>query len=208
MSALKTETTNERLILEAAEDEFITKGYNGAKTTEIAKKAGVTHAMLHYYYRTKENLFQKVFQEKVRMIANSFEVIFDDSLPLETIIRTFVEKHFDFVMENEGLVNFVYNEVKANKENSILLRNILLSKMTYVFGHFEKIIESEVSKGTIKPIKAMDLFANIISLNLASSMFFSISGIIGSVHGFGYSEDLLKQRRENNVQFILFSLRA
>ena len=63
MSALKTETTKERLILEAAEDEFITKGYNGAKTTEIAKKAGVTHAMLHYYYRTTENLFQKVFRE-------------------------------------------------------------------------------------------------------------------------------------------------
>lgn len=208
MSALKTETTNEKLILEAAEEEFITKGYNGAKTTEIARKAGVTHAMLHYYFRTKENLFQKVFQEKVRMIANSFEVIFDDNLPLETIVRTFVEKHFDFVMKNEGLVNFVYNEVKANKENSILLRNILMTKMTYIFGHFEKVIEREISKGTIKPIKAMDLFSNIISLNLASSMFFSITGIIGSVHEFEYSEDLLKQRRENNVQFILFSLKA
>lgn len=45
---------NEQLILEAAEEEFLTKGYDGARTTSIARKAGVSHAMLHYYYRTKK----------------------------------------------------------------------------------------------------------------------------------------------------------
>ena len=62
---MKEETSNtEQSILKAAEKEFLKKGFSGSKTTEIAKEAGVTHAMLHYYFRTKENLFNKVFEEK------------------------------------------------------------------------------------------------------------------------------------------------
>ncbi|MDR2914521.1 MAG: TetR/AcrR family transcriptional regulator [Tannerella sp.] len=199
---------NEQLILKAAEEEFISKGYSGAKTTVIAQKAGVTHAMLHYYYRTKENLFKKVFQEKVYIIANSFEGIFDENLPFEEIVKAFVEKHFDFVMNNRGLVSFVYNEVRSNKENSQLLREILLSKMLHVFNRFETIIDREVAKGTIRAIKPMELFMNIITLNLSTSLFFSISGIVGTFNDPEQDEDLLKRKREDNVRLVLYSLRA
>ena len=62
---MKEETSNtEQSILKSAEKEFLKKGFSGSKTTEIAKEAGVTHAMLHYYFRTKENLFNKVFSKK------------------------------------------------------------------------------------------------------------------------------------------------
>ena len=50
----------ETRILEAAEKEFFEKGYAGARTTSIAEAAGVTHAMLHYYFRTKDNLFERI----------------------------------------------------------------------------------------------------------------------------------------------------
>ena len=50
----------EQAILEAAEREFIAKGFAGARTTSIAEAAGVTHAMLHYYFRTKEQLFERI----------------------------------------------------------------------------------------------------------------------------------------------------
>ena len=54
----------EQAILQAAETEFLDKGFALAKTTEIAKQAGVTHAMLHYYYRTKENCSSGFFKRK------------------------------------------------------------------------------------------------------------------------------------------------
>ena len=70
---MKEETSNtEQSILKAAEKEFLKKGFSGSKTTEIAKEAGVTHAMLHYYFRTKENLFNKVFEEKAKQLADTF----------------------------------------------------------------------------------------------------------------------------------------
>ncbi|MBQ2779515.1 MAG: helix-turn-helix transcriptional regulator, partial [Bacteroidaceae bacterium] len=43
--------SKEQQILAAAEQEFLTRGYDGARTTSIAQAAGVTHAMLHYYFR-------------------------------------------------------------------------------------------------------------------------------------------------------------
>lgn len=61
------ETTTEQLILEAAEAEFLEKGYGKARTTEIARRAGVNHSMLHYYFRTKENLFEVMFQKKPKV---------------------------------------------------------------------------------------------------------------------------------------------
>ena len=206
---MKTETVNEKLIQEAAEEEFLSKGYAGAKTTSIARKAGVTHAMLHYYYRTKENLFQKVFQEKVQMIANSFEVIFDEALPFEEIIKSFIEKHFDFLIQNPGLINFVQNEIRVNKENGIILRNILFAKMNYIFNRFEKILDKEISEGTIKPIKPIELFTNILSLNLSTAIIISITGeMIMFNQDFKPDDIFLKQRKENNVQYILYSLRV
>lgn len=54
----------EYLILQAAEREFMSKGFAGARTTSIAEAAGVTHAMFHYYFRTKEKLFDRIIAEK------------------------------------------------------------------------------------------------------------------------------------------------
>ena len=57
MGSQKNANDTEVRILQAAEKEFLEKGYAGAKTTDIAAAAGVTHAMLHYYFRTKDKLF-------------------------------------------------------------------------------------------------------------------------------------------------------
>ncbi len=60
---MKENDTEER-ILKAAETEFFTKGFDGARTTSIAERAGVTHAMLHYYFRSKALLFERVVNQR------------------------------------------------------------------------------------------------------------------------------------------------
>lgn len=67
---MKTKDT-ESEILKAAEQEFMLKGFDGTKTTSIAHAAGVTHAMLHYYFRTKEQLFERILTEKVQLMSES-----------------------------------------------------------------------------------------------------------------------------------------
>ena len=70
----------EQAILEAAEREFIVKGFAGARTTSIAEAAGVTHAMLHYYFRTKEQLFERILDEKMRLMGESVLAAFGQPL--------------------------------------------------------------------------------------------------------------------------------
>ena len=91
----------EQAILEAAEREFIAKGFAGARTTSIAEAAGVTHAMLHYYFRTKEQLFERILDEKMRLMGESVLAAFGQpGLPLAERLRDGIERHFDFIMAN------------------------------------------------------------------------------------------------------------
>lgn len=205
---MSIETDNERLILEVAEAEFLEKGFNGAKTTSIAQKAGVTHAMLHYYYRTKENLFDRVFREKIQMIGSSFASVLEEHLPFEETIRNFIHTHFHFLKQNPRLINFVYNEVLGNKTNRDLLHDSVAPILTKIYRQLDKLLDEERAKGTIKPIHPLDLMLNIISLNMITFMTYPILKEYMPDHEDANYEQKLKEREESNVQFILNALRA
>ena len=141
---MKNKIDNEQLILEAAEKEFVDKGFKNASTTAIAQIAGVTQAMVHYYFRTKENLFKKVFQEKVQIVANSFEMVFHENSSFQDIIRNFIEKHFDFIAQNPQLMSFVYNEITSNADSRKLVLEVMFPKVKHVLGYLEKIGRAHV----------------------------------------------------------------
>lgn len=123
---MKEETSNtEQSILKSAEKEFLKKGFSGSKTTEIAKEAGVTHAMLHYYFRTKENLFNKVFEEKAKQLADTFLSRVDESLPFLEKIKCFIEAHFDLLTANPELPLFIYREILTNECGKEICRKTL-----------------------------------------------------------------------------------
>ena len=126
----------EQQILRVAELEFLSKGYNGARTTSIAKAAGVTHAMLHYYFRTKELLFERIIDKKMTEITPLITyLIGNDSLPLVDRIREAVSVHFDFIMANPDLPKFLMNEVIPYHDRSAML----ISKVKDIFKFFERI---------------------------------------------------------------------
>ncbi len=94
----------ENRILKAAEAEFLAKGYAGARTTAIAEAAGVTHAMLHYYFRTKDKLFERILNEKIQLVRDIMLFgIGEPGRPLEERIVATVERHFDFLAANPSL---------------------------------------------------------------------------------------------------------
>ena len=208
MNEMKIESNKEQLILEAAEIEFLEKGYKNAATTAIAKRAGVTHALLHYYFRTKENLFQKVFQSKIRMVGDSFYQNLVENLPFEKTIRNFIESHFDFVRQNPKIVNFVQNEILNNKENRHIFFHIVRPKIVNVLDRFDKLLTEEVSKGKIKSVKASDLLINIVAMNVTTFMVFPIVEDLIPSQNSEHLDNLINERKESNVQFVLNALRV
>ena len=108
----RVSNNSEQAILKAAEEEFLEKGYDGARTTSIAERAGVTHAMLHYFFRTKEQLFDRIVEDKFNLIGASVLLIFGDkSMPLKERLEKGISSYFDFLVANPGLPRFMVNEI-------------------------------------------------------------------------------------------------
>lgn len=160
------ETDSEKLILEAAEAEFIEKGYGKSRTTEIAKRAGVNHAMLHYYFRTKENLFEVVFKKKAKLMSEVLLFSFTMDLPFLEKIKKGIEDHFDLLAKNPGLPNFIFNEIAHDDRLRTLFVNVIKEKAKAIRDSLKQEIDNEVEKGTIRYIDAYDLLFSIVSLNI------------------------------------------
>ena len=85
----------EQAILRAAERLFLDKGFALTSTTEIAREAGCNQALVHYYFRTKENLFEKIFEQKIRMLISNIFSIDREGGTFEEKLRRKIEAHFE-----------------------------------------------------------------------------------------------------------------
>jgi TetR/AcrR family transcriptional regulator len=116
---VKKSLTTEEKILEAAKKVFHRKGFEGARMQEIADEAGINKALLHYYFRTKENLFDAVFRAAFREIFTKLFTTVDSALPLEEKLKNMVHDYIGFLQKNSYLPGFILNELNQNPEKII-----------------------------------------------------------------------------------------
>lgn len=108
----KSKTTEER-IKQAAHRIFLKHGYSGARTRDVAKEAGINVALLNYYFRSKENLFNVVMLEKIQqLIGNIIPALNDASITLEEKTERIVHSYIDFLLKNPDMPLFVLNEIR------------------------------------------------------------------------------------------------
>jgi AcrR family transcriptional regulator len=153
----------ENQILEAAKTVFQSKGMDGSRMQEIADKAGINKAMLHYYYRSKQLLFEAVFKHAFTLLAPQLNKILNDDSSIEEKIRNFTFNYISFISKHPYLPNFIIQELNRNPGFAESLRQ------TEGFPNIEKFkhqLNDEIENGTIKPIKAEQLFINILALNV------------------------------------------
>lgn len=196
----------EALILQAAEREFLEKGYSGAKTTAIAQAAGVTHAMLHYYFRTKEKLFEKIVADKMDKLKRvMFGVIGNPDLPLRERLKQGVEQHFDFIAENPLLPRFIFNELHEHPERIDQVKNSIASIAAKAITTLQNEIDRKAASGECRPVDARMLMLDIASLNLFP---FIAAPLISSSFGklFEGREEFLEMRKKENVRTVLGKL--
>ena len=205
MSDIKVQN-KESQILEAAEHEFLEKGYGGARTASIAKAAGVTHAMLHYYYRTKEQLFERVMDKKMSELVPMVSHLFGNaSLPLTERIKEAVSIHFDFVSANPELPRFLVNEVLLNAERF----NVLKSKIEgyfHLFADLQKEVDEAASRGEIESFNVLLLFQTVLSLNVFPSLMVNVMTNVADGEK-QVLKELFAARKAENVEIIMRRIR-
>ena len=162
---VKTDT--ESRILQAAEEEFLLKGLEGARTTAIAERAGVTHAMLHYYFHTKNKLFERIIEEKMRNAGNIMQAVFVlGDMPLMERVKRGVEQHFDFIAANPNLPRFVIQEIYSHPERHEIMRSQVLTITKDWLCDLQRHIDESAATKATEWIDARMLLLDIVSLNL------------------------------------------
>ncbi len=195
--------SKEQQILAAAEQEFLTKGYDGARTTSIAQAAGVTHAMLHYYFRTKEQLFERIVDEKFETMSHSmFAIMGDPSLPIVERIKGGIEAHFDFIAANPLLPRFVINEIISRPERYKLLYKRVGAVIDNVYCGLQFEIDRSAERGEIEWVDVKMLFVSILSLNIFTFIAYPfMEPLMGEL--MADREGFLAARKAENIETIL-----
>ncbi|MBQ8746168.1 MAG: TetR/AcrR family transcriptional regulator [Rikenellaceae bacterium] len=195
--------SKEQLILAAAEQEFLTKGYDGARTTSIAQAAGVTHAMLHYYFRTKEQLFERIVDEKFATMSHSMVAIMGDpSLPIVERIKGGIAAHFDFIAANPLLPRFVINEIVSRPERYEVLYKRAGIVVNSVYNSLQVEIDRAAERGEIERVDVKMLFISIMSLNIFTFVAYPfMEPIMGEL--MADREQFLAERKAENIETIL-----
>ena len=197
----------ESRILQAAEREFFEKGYAGARTASIAEAAGVTHAMLHYYFRTKDKLFERIVSEKISILGNIIiSAIGDEDLTLEDRIRQGIERHFDFIAANRDLPKFIVNEVLTRPDVVEMMKCNLQNIVNNLLNSLQHEIDAYAAKGLSRQVNARMLLIDIVSLNVFPFMAAPI--VLGAI-GDSYNsyDEFLALRKTENVETILNKLK-
>src|SRR5690554_5296194 len=161
--AKQTSQDTEEQILNAAKDVFQQKGKDGARMQEIADKAGINKAMLHYYYRSKQLLFEAVFSSAFSLLAPQLNKILNDDSSIEDKVRNFTHNYINFISKHPYLPGFIIQELNRNPR---FFEKIQQNSAFPTFDKFKNQVALEVEKGILKPIDGEQLFINIISLNI------------------------------------------
>ncbi len=193
----------EKQILNAAKNVFQTKGMDGARMQEIADKARINKAMLHYYFRSKQLLFEAVFKNAFSLLAPQLNAILNDESSIEDKIKNFTSNYISFIIKHPYLPSFIIQELNRNQDFILKLKD---NKGFPNLDKFKKQVDEEVKKNIIKPISAEQLFINILALNIfpfvAKPLIMALTNADSKVY-----KQLMEDRKIEVANFIINSIK-
>ncbi len=204
MARAKKDKTTEEKILAAAKTIFVIKGMAGARMQDIADEAGINKALLHYYFHSKEKLFEKIFAEAAQKLFPKINEVFSSDVPLFEKITQFCGEYITVVMENPYLPLFVLNEI--NRDPKFFLEKIMKGGIKPNPEKFLAQIEAEVKKGSINPVSPLQLLMNMLSMTIfpfvAKPMMQRVLGLDELQY-----QSVMEQRKKEIPRFIIDSIK-
>jgi len=204
MVKVKKNQSTEEKILAAAKKVFVRSGMTGARMQDIADEAGINKAMLHYYFRNKEKLFEVIFREAAAKLFPKLNMVFESDLSLFEKIERFTVQYIDVILENPYLPLFVLNEI--NRDPEAFLTHIWQRENMPRPEKFLDQIEREIKKGNIKRISPLQLLLNLISLCIFPFMARPMFQIHLGVDDLQF-RNLMQQRKTEVPRFIIDAIR-
>lgn len=155
-------TGTEETILEAARKVFMQKGFAATRMCDIAQMAGINQALLHYYFRSKNRLFDVIFEQQHQKFYASIESILSSDAPYFDKLRQLIASEIQKNMAAPYLPMFILNEMHSNPKH--LQCDGTSSRHTRLFELFSELTQAEYEAGRIRAVSARQLLLSIMSL--------------------------------------------
>lgn len=189
---MKKDLSTEEKIKEAARTVFLTKGFEGCTSREIAEAAGENVALVNYYFRSKGHLFEMIFKSALEEFLLSMLYVFSSDQSLEEKMKIFIEKEYEFLSKHPELPSFIINELNRSESCSSTTHNV----------HFEKIAETGIFNECRKAQdegKMRDLNLLSITLLVMSNCQYPVmaKNLMQTIHNLSeseYDEQLVKHK--------------
>ncbi len=199
----KQQNTEEK-ILEAAKAVFMQKGYTGTRMQEVADKAGINKAMLHYYFRSKEKLFRVILTEAMEVIQPMTIRCISGDKPVLEKLEDLVSNHLEVLLERPHLPMFVMHELSQN-QGAFMTENIASGQApAAMLNFFQQVIE-EGERGLIRKVNPIHLLMNTMSMIIFPFIARPIVTTVAGIQGDPF-QPILAERKAEIVQFIRASL--
>ena len=158
----------EEQILLVAKELFMQYGYEGVSTTQVAKAVVCNQALVHYYYRTKQNLFKIICQQEIQKMLKILADIPQEDISFEDFIEKIIEAQIGFLKNNPDAPFFIIGELRHNSEVLKMMRELFSEFGKEIVGKIRMFVQMKQSKGELNDVSVEDLLIDIVSLDVMS----------------------------------------
>ncbi|MBR9921366.1 MAG: TetR/AcrR family transcriptional regulator [Bacteroidetes bacterium] len=157
--------STEQLILNTARKHFVKNGFVATRMQEIADEAGINKAMLHYYYRSKQKLYQEVLDQALSEVVPRFAAAISTEGPFWTRVENFVDIYLETLLEHPEIPIFMMTELSQKREQFIEALKKRANLMPALQSFIAQMM-AEMEAGNIREVPPMHLFLNIMGMTV------------------------------------------
>ena len=155
----------EQKIFDAATHIFIQRGRDGARMDDIAREAGINKALLHYYFRSKEKLYQEVFNREMRRVVTDLFRSVSVESEIRDFLKTFIDNYIDRINENPLVVRFMLWEIRSGASNfASIVQQVFTDTHPLTPKTIVEKIDRAARRREIRRVDGLHLLFNIIAM--------------------------------------------
>lgn len=200
----KSGSDTEDKILEAAKNEFMRYGIEGTSIQQIADAASINKSLVHYYFRTKEKLFKRIFIEAFSSFISHVEEIIEKDISFQEKIEQIIESYIDLLKNNSYLPGFIIHEVNRNPDRLYELIQNANIKPHKILNQ----INAEIERGKIRKVDPRHFFINVLALCIFP---FVAKPLLQRIFFNNDEENYMKfidERKKEITEFIIQSIKS
>ena len=161
---MELSTDTEQKILQAATTVFLEKGHDGARMQEIADRAGINKALLHYYFRSKQGLFRTVFKKEFQLMLTSIFGLISPTDNFEEFLEKFIAGYLENISSRKNIMRFILWELDKSPQEVASWFFEIFEKGGFPGNPIIMRVEKAIKDGEIKSVDPTNFVISLLGM--------------------------------------------